>query len=458
MRIEIPYGRETIDVFIDEENFGEMVYPNEVGIQNESLTLSQALENPIGSPTFEKFLQGARDVLVIVNDGTRPTPTARVLDEIHEALDAVNVKFIIATGCHRAPTGEEMRQIFGRHLNRYTDRIFVHDSKKAEDMVDLGVSKNGTVMQVNRLGVEAHKILIIGSVEPHYFAGYTGGRKAFLPGIASYRTIEQNHKLALKMSAQAMKLEGNPVHEDMEDAIQVIKDKEIFAIMTVLDRDDRIYAVTAGDISKSLQAAIDRSHEVFSVEIREKADIIVAVAPHPMDVDLYQSQKAIDNAKLALNPNGILILVSRCKSGVGHDTFVKLLSEARDPQDALDTIEKKYVLGYHKAAKMAEIFRWAEIWAVTSIDPDLMRSIFIRPFRSVQQALDEAVSQKGREKILFMMAASMTVPRVRERLVLRPKKLIYTRSWLSNRGVFEYEDSMKLSDIHPVVESLMESR
>lgn len=457
MRLEIPFGRDFYETYIADENFGEMVYPNEVDVGNEARTLTKALDNPIASKSFDDFLKDARDVLFIVNDGTRPTPTAKVLDIIHDRIKDKDVRFIIATGCHRAPTEEELQEIFGSHLETYRDRIHSHDSKK-DEMVSLGVSKNGTVMEVNKMGVDAHKIVIIGSVEPHYFAGYTGGRKAFLPGIASYQTIEQNHKLALKMACQAMVLEGNPVHEDMEDAIQVIKDKEVFAIMTVLDRDDRIYAATAGDITESLKAAIDHSHEVFSVEIKEKADIVVAVAPHPMDVDLYQSQKALDNAKHALNPNGILILVSRCRSGVGHDTFVKLLSSARDPQDALNKIEEQYVLGYHKAAKMAEIARWAQMWAVTSIDPELMKSIFIRPFRTIQQALDAAVAEKGREKILFMMAASMTIPRLRKRLVLRSNRFIFGSLGSEKKIPVFYEDSVELPKDDKIIASLMEGR
>ena len=426
MRIEIPYGRESVEAYIREENCGEMIYPNEVEVGDEFETLLQALENPVASDSFDQFLSDAEDILFIVNDATRPTPTAKVLDIISHKISSLNVRFIIATGVHRASTEEELQEIFGNHLEVFRDRITIHDANDASAMVSIGVSKNGTEMQVNRMAMEAQKIVIIGSVEPHYFAGYTGGRKAFLPGIASYKTIEQNHKLALKSSAQALSLKGNPVHEDMEDAIQAIKDKDIFCIMTVLDREDRIYAATAGDITESLKAAVEKSHHVFSVEIKEKADIVVAVAPYPMDVDLYQSQKALDNAKLALNPNGIIILVSKCRDGVGHDTFVKLLASSDDPQGVLDRIRDKYVLGYHKAGKMAEISRWAQIWAVTKIDPQLMRSIFIRPFWTVQEALDTAIREKGREKVLFMMAASMTVPRLRERVILRPRRFIYT--------------------------------
>ena len=139
---------------------------------------------------------------------------------------------------------------------------------------------------------------------------------------------------------------------------------------------------------------------------------------------------------------------------MGEDTFVKLLASARDPQDALDRIEGKYELGYHKAAKMAEISRWARIWAVTSIDADIMRSIFIKPYRSIQKALDDAVAVMGREKILFMMAASMTVPRLRERLVMRPRRFIYGSR--SERDTFTRPEKVPIDA--GIMESLMENR
>lgn len=439
LKVGIPYGRETIDVHVEEENIGEIVFPNDVKIGNEEKLIEQALVNPVSAKRFDEFLGDAKDILFLVNDATRPTPTAKVLKIIYPKIKDKNTKFLIATGMHRAPTEEEYLEIFGELYETLKDRISAHNSKKDEDMVHLGTSKNGTEMYVNKMAVDAHKIVIIGSVEPHYFAGYTGGRKSFLPGIAAYRTIEQNHKLALKASAKALNLQGNPVHEDMEDAILTIKEKEVFSIMTVLDRNERIYAATAGDITESLKAAIDQAHQVFSVEIKEKADIVVAVAPYPMDIDLYQSQKALDNGKFALNDNGILILVSKCRMGVGSDTFIKLLSSCRSPQETLDKIDKEFKLGYHKAAKMAEIARWAQMWAVTSLDGELLESVFIRPFHTLQEAIDTAISIKGEEKILFLMNASLTVPKLRKRLVHRPKKFIYASRWEKGVPVTQYK-------------------
>ena len=172
--------------------------------------------------------------------------------------------------------------------------------------------------------------------------------------------------------------------------------KEIFVINTVLDKNHRIYAATAGDIYKSFDAGrLSKANDVFVAKIPQKADIVVSVVKFPSDIDLYQAQKGIDNAKYALKEGGILILVAKCRTGIGEDSFVKLLSSASSPQDALDRIEKKFVVGYHKAAKMAEVGIWAQTWAVTDLDPKLLESIFIRPFSSLQAALDAALAGKG---------------------------------------------------------------
>ena len=413
MIVRVPYGKEdTLEVNVVDERVAGLIEPKDVEIGDESAIIREAIASPLRSPSLSEFLSDARDVLFIVNDATRPTPTARVLDVLRDELAGLEVRFIIATGIHRAPTEEEYRQIFGAHYDTYEDRIHAHDSRKEEDMVLLGESANGTEMWVNRLGVEAHKIVIIGSVEPHYFAGYTGGRKSFLPGIASYKTIEQNHKLALKPASRTLALEGNPVHEDMVDALGVVK-KEIFSIMTVLDKDHRIYAATAGHIDDAFFAAVGKANEVFAVPVAEKADIVVSVVKYPADIDLYQAQKGIDNAKLALEEGGILILVAKCRCGVGEESFVNLLSSSDTPGAVLDTIEEGYVLGYHKAAKMAEIGLWAQTWGVTDLDADLLRKIFIRPFRSLQEAVDEAMAEQGDDaKVLFLLDGSLTVPLV----------------------------------------------
>jgi nickel-dependent lactate racemase len=408
----MPYGRGILKVKVPEKNLAGCLEMNKVEPDKSELEmLEKALVQPEGGNTFKKFLKDAKDILIIVNDATRPTPTARVLDVLTRYFTDTKLRFIVATGIHRAPTEDELEYIFGPHLKIFRQKIHIHDSKNNDELVYIGASKSGTPMYLNRLALDAHKIVIIGSVEPHYFAGYTGGRKALLPGIAGYETIEQNHKHALRSEAKSLALNGNPVHEDMVDACEVVKNKEIFSIQVVLDSGGSVYAASGGTLDGSFKKAVKKAGEVFCVRTSFKTDIVVTAAPYPMDIDLYQSQKALENGKLALKDGGILILVSKCRTGVGDDVFVRLMRDASNPAEALANIGGEYKLGYHKAAKIAEIAMRAEIWAVTGLDPDILKSIFIRPVDDLQTALDKALKIKGPgSKILFIPHGSVTVP------------------------------------------------
>jgi len=413
MQVDIPYGKEKIKVQIPEPC--DVLVPNKVSIKDQDKLIEDALENSIGFDSYDEFAENADRLLVIVNDATRPTPTSKILKYLLPVLSShPNVKFLVATGVHRAPTEEEYRFIFGDTYEVFRRKIYAHDARKDEDMVYLGKSKNGTEMYINKLVPEYHNILVIGSVEPHYFAGYTGGRKSFLPGVASYKTIEMNHKLALSDDACSLALDGNPVNEDMIDAMNVLKDLNVFSIQTILTGDHKLYAVTAGDLIKSFDAAIEYAHQVFCVPLKQKGNIVISAAPYPMDIDLYQSQKALDNGKLALEDDGIIILVSKCRDGVGEEAFLELLGKADSPQGILDILGSEYKLGYHKAAKMAQIGIRAEMWAVTDLDDETIKKSQLKPYSDIQSAIDDAVEvikKKGKQpKTIVMPSGSLTVP------------------------------------------------
>jgi nickel-dependent lactate racemase len=410
MQIKLPYGVDGhISAEIPDRRLESVIGPAEVVCRDPHEEIACAIASPLGED-LEDFLEGGKDIVVLVNDATRPTPTPIVLDVLAERTDLRRLRFLVATGAHRAPTEEESRYIFGKHLDTIRDRIHAHDARK-DECIDLGVSKNGTPMEVNRMAVDADRLIIITSVEPHYFAGYTGGRKSFLPGVASYRTIEANHGLAVSSEARSCRLEGNPVHEDMMDALGCVKGKRIFAIQMVLDRHMCVYKAAAGDLNRSFAAAVDHADDVFAVNIPRRAEVVVTVAPFPMDIDLYQSQKAIDNAKWAVKDGGVILLVSKCRMGIGDDKFTHLLSFSRNTEEIMEHIRKRYHLGDHKAAKMAEVMNRAEVWALTSLDDGVLDRIGLRPMHSLQEALDSALARSAEGKVLVLLDGSVTVPR-----------------------------------------------
>ena len=412
MIVDIKYGKDEIQkTEIPDENLIGIFYPKDVTCGSPDEVINESIDNPIGYDSLDEFLNGGEDIVFIVNDGTRPTPTAKVLDALSKRMDLRKARYIIATGNHRDMTPEEYDFVFGKHYDELKDRIICHNAKESE-CVYLGNSKNGTPMEINRVAVDSDRLVIITSVEPHYFAGYTGGRKSFLPGVASFRTIEANHRLAMRPEAQALALDGNPVHEDRMDALEQVKGKKIFSIQIVMDRHQSIYKCASGDLNGAFKTAVGWAEEVFCVPIPEKADIVISVAPYPMDVDLYQSQKALDNGKWALKEGGKIVMVSKCREGIGHETFLQQLSSSKDPKIVLENLNKEYKLGYHKAAKMAEIATWADIWAVTGLDKKLMSDANMTPFDTVDDAVKEALKENKDAKIIILMDGSVTIPMV----------------------------------------------
>jgi nickel-dependent lactate racemase len=401
MNVKISYGKEYIDV--KAESFC-IASPNEVEERSESVVLNNSFDHPVDSEPLSSFVKDK--FLVVVNDAQRPTPTAKVLDILLDRAASDDFEIAVATGSHAPPTEEDFTFIFGHHYNQVKHKLHIHNAREGSHTY-YGTTSQGVEVYLDDIVNKYQKILIIGSVEPHYFAGLTGGRKAFLPGLAAYKTIEQNHKFAMEKEAKNFSLKGNPVHDCMEEAAHMVE-KDVFCINTVLDKNRRIYACSCGNIFSSFYTAATWAEKVYCVPT-PKRDIVLTVAPYPMDISLYQAQKAIENGKLALHDGGILILAAQCWGGIGPDTFYQLLKQCKTPDDALQTLKTEYKLGYHKAGKIAELTSKAEIWAVTDLEPGILEDVFMKPYSSIQKAVDDAGALKGGE-ILVLPEGSMTVP------------------------------------------------
>jgi len=420
MKIPIPYGKDgSIEVEVSDSRVAGVVRAKEFsGGGDEEAVFEEIYAHPVGMAPLHEWLEtrrektGKTDLVVVVNDATRPTPTARTLDFLEDKIPGwVDVRYIVACGSHRQPTEEEYRRLFGgERYERARDRVFYHDAKDQENLVEVGETPSGEKVVINRLVAEASSVLVISSVEPHYFAGFTGGRKSFLPGVAAYDVIERNHSMAIRPEARSLLLKGNPVHEGMDEFARVAAGDRTYAFLTVVEPSGRAVGGACGDIFLSLEKCVPLAEEIYSVPVEKKADVVVAVANHPLDINLYQSQKAIENGKLVLRKGGVLILVAECPDGVGPDTFYRLLSSAPSPEEALAEIERGYRLGYHKAAKLAEILTWAEVWVYTDLDAEALEKVHMRKVTDLQGAIDEAIEKTGGD-VLFLVDGSMVVPR-----------------------------------------------
>ncbi|MCD6461360.1 MAG: nickel-dependent lactate racemase, partial [Thermoplasmata archaeon] len=377
--------------------------------------VARALESPVDGLSLSSFLEGAGDVIFIVNDGTRPTPTRIMLDVVEGYIPGdVRRSYIVACGSHREPTPEEYRNIFGEErLSAMKDSIFYHDAKKEEDLAVVGRTSWGEEVKINRRVAEASRIIVISSVEPHYFAGFTGGRKSFLPGVAAYDVIERNHANALSPDAMGLRLEGNPVHEQMDEFARIAGGGRTYGVMAVVDADGHLANVFAGDLWESFNAGVEEAKKVYCSTVERKYPVVVTAAPYPMDINLYQAQKAIENGKLALERGGILILVAQCWNGIGQRAFYDLLKSAPTPGEVLARVKEGYKLGYHKAAKLADIMTWAELWAYTDLEDGVLEDVGIRPVHDLQKAVEEALDRVG-GPLLFLPQGSITVPLIKD--------------------------------------------
>lgn len=410
MKLELPYGTEKISAIVPDHQVEKILSMPNSDRMEEELIIRHAFQHPEASKKFEAFLSNAHEILIIVNDADRDNPTPFVLDYIVPFLEKRPIQFLIATGTHPYPTEKDLQKIFGNHLTRFNTMIEIHQATALENCVFVGRTQRGTEVKLNRLVVEANHILVIGSVEPHYFAGFTGGRKAFLPGCSAYETVEQNHKLALNPNAQVLRLKGNPVHEDMEEVLKFLRGKSIFSIQTVFDRNGKLTYAFAGDLEETFLQGVKASLKIHTVPVAEPGDIVIGSVSPPLDVNLYQAHKAHENVKEIIREGGIFILVAPCKNGIGNDAFARLLRMYSDPQKVIEEVHQNYRLGFHKSARIAEFVQRAQFWAVSELDPELVRSLFIRPFPNLQSAIDEALKQKPNGKIVVVSSAGTTVP------------------------------------------------
>jgi len=413
MKIKIPYNDKEIDLEIESGSNAYITVPTKIILASESKTIRKALNNPIDSLTFEKWTEKYRNFLFIINDASRPTPTFKILKEINKITNIEEARYIIATGAHRKPTVPELKSIFGNFYERIKTKITIHDAKDDKNLKYLGTTKRGTEVWINKEITEAGALIPIGSVEPHYFAGFTGGRKSFIPGVAGYETIEQNHSLALKKETSPLKLKNNPVHTDLLDAFNIIPRKPIFSIQSIVKNEKDLCAVFCGEIHESFYKACEYASDVFSVPVKEKADIVITAVKPPLDKNLYQAHKAIEHGRLILKEGGILILVASCREGIGPDNFYKLLSSSDNSDKIIKKAKEDYHLGYHKAARIAEFSKTSEIYLVSEIKDRILANTFIKFFDSLQEAFDKSLETKGKNaSILIIRDGGNTIPKI----------------------------------------------
>ena len=371
------------------------VFPH---IDSSMATVESALNNPIGTPKLSEIIvqKNAASVLVVVNDITRPTPYHLMLPPLMREIGTAGIvddqiTILIANGIHREQSNEENENCYGeevcrryRVINHYPDR----------DLVSLGNLSNGFDLQLNRLVQESDVVVTTGMINLHYIAGYSGGRKSIIPGIAGRGIIEATHALMSDSRAYLGNIKDNPVNEMLLEGGR--RARVDFILNVVTDDNKEIVAAVAGDLEEAWLQGVEICQESSVCYLDNLADIVVAgCGGYPKDINLYQAQKGLESSVQAVRPGGVIILVAACQEGMGEETFVRWLNEARNPVDIKERFLRHFELGGHKAYAICRTLEKCQVVLVSLLDPATVEKTFMIHRPTVEEALEYAWEQVG---------------------------------------------------------------
>jgi nickel-dependent lactate racemase len=381
-------------------------------------SIRHALEFPINSPNLRAIVEKGDKVAVIVNDDTRVANTSFflpfLLSEIEAGgVDRNNISIVFANGTHKLLSMETQKHLLGEEIfNNY--KIVNHDCNDKKNLVFIGETTRGNKVEINRSVAEADKVVLTGSIVYHFFAGYGGGRKALVPGVAGYNTILFNHRLMLEDGATLGRLRGNPVHEDLMEAVELLKPH--FLMNAVLNENKEFLGFFAGDYIMAHEEGCKLVDSAYSATITQTADIVIAsCGGYPKDINLYQAQKTLDNAVRAVSPGGVIILLASCPEGLGSVVLEEWLDKYLTPAEIHAALKKNFELGGHKAYALTRLTEKAHIIMVSDISPEIVKKIHYTPASDINEALCLAVRHIGYENptIYLMPQGSLVLPRLR---------------------------------------------
>ncbi|MCC8189956.1 MAG: nickel-dependent lactate racemase [Planctomycetes bacterium] len=413
MEFSLHWGKTTLPARIEDASLQGVLLPNPMGERPDAATLiATALANPIGSPRLADIVRPGETVAIVTSDITRPFPGAVVLPQVVDELSRAGIAdadmvIVFALGIHRGHSEGEKRALVGDALY---DRIRCVDSDPNRVVAVGTTSGNGTPVRIFAEVAQADRRVCLGNIEYHYFAGYSGGGKAIMPGVSTREAIQANHSLMVDPGARAGALADNPVRQDIDEAAGLVGVD--FILNVVLDETKAIVAAVAGDYLAAHRAGARALDSLYKVPIDRRADIVlVSAGGFPKDINLYQAQKALDNARQAVRDGGIIILVASCREGLGEDVFERWMTGAASSGAMIRDIRNRFELGGHKAAAIAMVLERARVFLVSDLTPEFVRNIFLEPFPDIDAALEEAFAALGpTAQVLVMPYGGSTLP------------------------------------------------
>jgi len=421
MKICLDYGEKGLWIDLPEMLNIEVIQPRSIpGLANEKKALRQALREPIGVAPLRELVNRNDSVAIVFSDITRPMPNRRVLPPLLEEISHVNraqIVLINALGTHQPMTEEELESMLGREVTR-NYRVLQHDSCDKSNLVYLGNSSFGHPIWINKFYMEASVRILTGLIEPHDFAGFSGGPKAVLPGIAGEESILDNHKASMVGHPKATWgiTAGNPVWEEMLEV--AASTKPTFLLNVCTNRAKEIVRVFAGDMEQAHSSGVNSAREAALVEVDDPFDIVITSnAGYPQDSSLYQAVKGMWAAAQIVKKQGSIILAAECRNGIPESSnFGRILKKALSPHALLQGMNQ--VDTQQQDQWSAQVQALAQLKAdiyvkSTYLNEEQIRSALLKPCQSIEGTVNRLLIHYGRKaRIAVLPEGPQTIPYV----------------------------------------------
>jgi len=420
MKFKLPYYKTHVDFELDDNLVAGVLvsktedYVPELG---ESELVEEALNNPINSKPLSELVIGKKNIVIISSDHTRPVPShitmPLLLKNIRKNNKDARVRILIATGMHRPTTYEELVNKYGQEIVD-NEEIVIHDAYKDEDMVYKGVLPSGGELWLNKLVDEADLLISEGFIEPHFFAGFSGGRKSVLPGIASKKTVLWNHnaKFIANKNSRAGNLEDNPIHKDMLFAAK--QAKLSFILNVVINGEKKVIKAFAGDLEEAHAHGCKLVKDIAQVKPVYSDIVITTNGGYPLDQNIYQTVKGMTAGEACVNPGGVIIILSSCADGTGGEFFYKLLADCNSAEEAYQNLNDVEMCDTEfdqwEAQILARILCKATAIIVSDkCDPKIITDMHIKHAYSLDEALKLAKEIVGENKKITVIPDGISV-------------------------------------------------
>ena len=406
--VKFPYGRETLSLNIPDDRYaGTLVsrMHDYVAPKRPEELVKDAMADPIGTPRLSVMAEGRKKVVLIASDHTRPVPSKcivpQMLAEIREGSPDADITILISTGCHRETTKEELVNKFGPEIVA-NEKIVIHDCDDTANLVCLGRLPSGGELIINRLAAEADLLVAEGFIEPHFFAGFSGGRKSILPGIASRKTVIYNHNGQFIDSPRARTgiVDGNPIHNDMLYAARAAR--LAYVVNVVINADKQAIFAVAGDVDLAHRVGREFLASQCQVPVTPSDIVITTNGGYPLDQNIYQAVKGMTAAEATVREGGVIIMLARSNDGHGGRVFYETFRDEKNLQRMMkkfvETPPDETIIDQWESQIFARILMRAAVIYVSDAPDDMVTDMHMIPAHSLEEALrkaDEVLAARG---------------------------------------------------------------